>query len=133
MAKHFSPSPLPDSACLQFKLVTFRLTAARAWVAVLSLNTHCKSIEHNQTACTQALSDDMPSMHQPNLHPLLPYKMHLLYVIILFEAHRHRDISSTLASSFHQLTPPPGSLHSRKDLLFNHISNRSLLQSPVSD
>lgn len=101
------PLPLPDSAGLGFKLVTFQLIAVRAWVAAPSLNTHCEAIEHNETACTQALSDDMPSMHQPSLHPLLPYEMHLLYVIMLFEAHRRRDISST--SVFGQLIP---SVHS---------------------
>lgn len=106
--KHFSStSPLPDSAGLGFKLVTFQPTVAWAWVAVQSLNTHCEAIEHNETACTQALSDDMPSMHQPNLHPLLLYEMHLLYVIMLFEAHRQQDISSN--SVFGQLIP---SVHS---------------------
>lgn len=84
-------------------LVTFRLSASRAWVAAMPLNTHCKATEHNETARTQALSDDMQSMHKPNLHPLSPYKMHLLYVIMLFEAHRQRDISST--SVFGQFIP----------------------------
>lgn len=55
----------------------------------LSLNAGCEAIEHNEAACTQALSDDMPSMHRPNLQPLLPYEMHLLYVIVLFEAHTY--------------------------------------------
>lgn len=83
--------------------MTLRPTAAQTWVAAPSLNTHCEAIEHNEAACTQALKDDMPSMHQPNLHPLLPYEMHLLYVIMPFEAHRLRDISST--SVFGQLFP----------------------------
>lgn len=99
----FFQFPLPDSAALGFKLVTFRPTVAWAWVAVLSLNTLCEAVEHNEIACTQALSNDMPSMHQPNLHPLLLYEMHLLYVIMLFEAHRQQDISST--SVFGQLIP----------------------------
>lgn len=43
----------------------------------------------------------MASMQQPNLHPLSPYEMHLLYVIMLSEVHRQRDISST--SVFGQL------------------------------
>ena len=84
-----------DSAGLWFKLVTSHTAVASIWVAVLSLNTHSEPTEHNDTACTQALSDDMPSMHQPNLQPLLPYKMHLLYVIMGFEVHRQQDISST--------------------------------------
>lgn len=95
--------PLPHLEGQGFKLVTFRPTVAWAWVAVPSLNTRCKANEHNETACTQALSDDMPSMPRPNLHPLLPYEMHLLYVIMLFEAHRQQDISST--SVFSQLIP----------------------------
>lgn len=98
---------LTDLAGLRCNVVTFCSIAAGAWVAVLSLNTHCQPIEHNETLCTQALSDDMPSMHQPNLQPLLPYKMHLLYVIVLFEAHRQQDINST--SVFGQLIP---SVHS---------------------
>lgn len=110
---------------------------AGAWVAAPSLNTHCEAIEHNETACTQALSDDMPSMHQPNLHPLLPYEMHLLYVIMLFEEHRQRDINST--SVFGQLIPSVhstacrviGSLHAGNKASmkpFKHTSNRPLLQ-----
>lgn len=102
--KFFLPLPLPRWADRGFKLVTFRPTVAvRAWVAAASLNTLRQAIEHNETACTQALGDDMLSMHQPNLQPLLPYEMHLLYVIMLFEAQRQRDISST--SVFGQLIP----------------------------
>lgn len=76
-------------------------------MAALSLSTHREAIEHAETAGTQALSDDTPSMHRSNLHPLLPCEMHLLYVIMLFEAHRQRDINST--SVFGQLIP---SVHS---------------------
>lgn len=120
--------PLLHSKGLGFKLVTFRPTVAWAWVAALSLNTHCEAIEHNETACTQALSDDMPSMRQPNLHPLLPYEMHLLYVIMLFEAHRQQDISST--SVFGQLIPSVhstargviGSLHTGKRPLWRLLT-----------
>lgn len=86
-----------------FKLVTFWPTVAWAWVAALSLNTYCKALKHNESACTQALSNDMPTMHQLNLHPLLPYEIHLLYVTMLFEAHRQQDISSS--SFFGQLIP----------------------------
>lgn len=106
-------------------------------MAAPSINTHCEAIEHNETACTQALSDDMPSMHPPNLHPLLLYEMHLLYVIMLFEAHRQRDINST--SVFGQLIPSVhstaggviGYSHTGKKAsmkLSNHASERSLLQ-----
>ncbi|KAI4801503.1 hypothetical protein KUCAC02_019398, partial [Chaenocephalus aceratus] len=51
---------LTDLAGLRCNVVTFCSSAAGAWVAVLSLNTHCQPIEHNETLCTQALSDDMP-------------------------------------------------------------------------
>lgn len=106
-------------------------------MAVLSLNTRCKATEHNETACTQVVSDDMPSMHQPNLHLLLPYEMHLLYVIMLFEAHRQQNISSTsvfgqLIPSVHSTAPSvirslyTGKKASMKPL--KHTSNRSLLQ-----
>lgn len=125
--------PLPHSPGLGFELVTFWPTIVWAWVAVLSLNTHCKATEHNETACTQVVSDDMPSIRQPNLHPLLPYKMHLLCVIALFEAHRQQNISSTsvfgrLIPSFHSTAPVL--IHSEEGLYeaFNHTSNRSLLQ-----
>lgn len=104
---------------------------------MLSLNTNCEATEYNETACTQALSNDMPSMHQPNLHPLLPYEMHLLYVIMLFEAHRQQDISST--SVFGQHIPlvhstthgvirslQTGWRASKKP--FSYISNKLLLQ-----
>lgn len=109
----------PHSAGLGFRLVTSWPTVAGAWVAVLSLNTHCEAIEHNETACTQALSDDMPSMHRPNLHPLLPYEMHLLYVIMPFEVHRQRDINST--SVFGQLIP---SVHSHHSWCYRVLAHR---------
>lgn len=41
------------------------------------------------------LAMTMPTMHQMNLHPLLPHEIHLVYVIELFEAHRRQDISSS--------------------------------------
>lgn len=94
-----------DQASQGLKPVTFQPTATRAWVAALPLNTHCKGIEHNESSCTQALSDDIPSMRKPNLQPLLPWEMHLLYVIVLFEAHSQRDISSTSVFGFSSFTP----------------------------
>lgn len=118
---------LTDLAGLRFNVVTFCSIVAGAWVAVLSLNTHCQPIEHNETVCTQALSDDMPSMHQPNLQPLLPYKMHLLYVIMLFEAHRQQDINST--SVFGQLIP---SVHSTA-LCYRSLHRRNLCQVHTTD
>lgn len=88
---------------LGFKLVTFWPTVACAGVATLSLITHCKALKHNESACTQALSNDMPTMHRQNLHPLLTYEIHLLYFIMLVETHRRQDISSS--SLLGQLTP----------------------------
>ncbi|TNN85447.1 hypothetical protein EYF80_004469 [Liparis tanakae] len=46
-----------------FKQVTFRPHCSQSFsVAALSLSTHREAIEHAETAGTQALSDDTPSL-----------------------------------------------------------------------
>lgn len=76
------------SAELGFKPVTLQATVAQAWVAAASINSRWRPSERSEAARSQVLSHDMPNMQRAKLQPLLPHKLHLLFVIRLFEAHR---------------------------------------------